>query len=201
LPYNYYGALIDYTEYTLADHAIPGQTPRYQPQGPLAVPGAYTVVLTVGGKKLRRTLTVKPDPRIRASEKDLAEQLDLERSISVQMAASFQAYRQIEALHAVLSDREKRLAQQQPGNGKPEESPALTKIQTLKQLLTKLAIGANPDTGFGPINRDLARFATMAQSADVRPAQVLVEGVGELCQALNKNLASWRQINLQDVPS
>jgi predicted kinase len=64
-----------------------------------------------------------------------------------------------------------------------------------------LAAGANPDPGFGTINRDLTRLATMAQSADVRPAQTLLDSAGELCQDLNKNLASWRQINVQDIPS
>jgi len=201
LPYNYYGFLIDYTEYTLADHAVPGQTPRYQPQGPLAVPGTYTVVLTVGGRQLKRSITVKPDPRMRASESDLREQLDLERGISKQMAASFHAYRQIEALRAALSDREKRLAEQQAGDGRGQGSPIANRIHELDLALGKLATGINPDVGFGPINRDLTRLATMAQSADVRPASPLLESAGELCQALNKNLASWRQVNAQDLPS
>jgi photosystem II stability/assembly factor-like uncharacterized protein len=201
LPYNYYGFLIDYTEYTLADHAVPGQTPRYQPQGPLAVPGTYSVVLTVGGRQLKRVLTVKADPRIRASQSDLKEQFDLERGISEQMAASFHAYRQIEALRAALSDREKRLAEQQAEDGRGQGSPITTRIHELDLALGKLATGTNPDPGFGPINRDLTRLATMAQSADVRPASPLLESAGELCQALNRNLASWRQVNAQDLPS
>ncbi|HYX28705.1 MAG TPA: hypothetical protein VE863_09065, partial [Pyrinomonadaceae bacterium] len=45
LTYNFRGRHIDYIEYTLPDHAVPGRTPRYQPPGPLAVPGTYEVVL------------------------------------------------------------------------------------------------------------------------------------------------------------
>ena len=45
LPYGYYGNLLEYMEYTLADHAIAGLTPREQPRGPLVVPGKYTVEL------------------------------------------------------------------------------------------------------------------------------------------------------------
>jgi len=38
LTYGYFGGKLDYIEYTLPDHAIPGQTPRQQPPGALAPP-------------------------------------------------------------------------------------------------------------------------------------------------------------------
>ena len=56
--------------------AIPGDTPR-EPLGPFVLPGTYTVKLTVDGKALTRTLTVKLDPRVRMSPADLALQLSL----------------------------------------------------------------------------------------------------------------------------
>src|SRR5262249_26324075 len=108
LPYTYFGALVDYTEYTLADHAIPGQTPRNQPQGPLALPGQYTVVLTVGGKQYRQPLAIKLDPRVHASEAGLAAKLDLEKRIGNEMAISFNSFNQIRALLAAVSDMRKR---------------------------------------------------------------------------------------------
>jgi hypothetical protein len=37
-------------------------TPR-EPRGPIALPGEYTVKLTVDGKSLTQPLTVKMDPR------------------------------------------------------------------------------------------------------------------------------------------
>src|SRR5262249_44824440 len=38
LSYSYSGEPLEYAEYTLADHAIPGLTPRQQPRGPLVAP-------------------------------------------------------------------------------------------------------------------------------------------------------------------
>src|ERR1039458_7556873 len=70
LPYGYYGELLDYAEYTLADHAIAGQTPRVQPQGPLVVPGNYTLELRVAGQTLRQPLTIELDPRVHVSQSD-----------------------------------------------------------------------------------------------------------------------------------
>ena len=59
LTYNFRGRHIDYIEYTLPDHAVPGRTPRYQPPGPLAVPGRYEVVLKVDGKSFRQPRTIR----------------------------------------------------------------------------------------------------------------------------------------------
>jgi photosystem II stability/assembly factor-like uncharacterized protein len=44
-------------------------------QGPRVLPGTYTVRLTVDGKSSTATLHLLPDPRVQASEADLAEQL------------------------------------------------------------------------------------------------------------------------------
>jgi hypothetical protein len=56
--------------------AVPRATPR-QPEGPLAIPGDYRVRLTFDGKRLEAPLTLKPDPRVRASAEALAQQLRL----------------------------------------------------------------------------------------------------------------------------
>ena len=47
LLYTYYGIHVNYFEYTLADHAIPHNTPWHEPQGPMVVPGQYEIRLTV----------------------------------------------------------------------------------------------------------------------------------------------------------
>ena len=47
----------------------------YPGAGPEAVPGTYTVRLTVDGQTLTAPLTVRPDPRVKASQADLEEQL------------------------------------------------------------------------------------------------------------------------------
>ena len=65
LNYGYYGTLLDYREYTLSWHAIPGQTPRSTLVGPMVLPGTYTATLTVNGQKLSRSRS--RSSRIRAS--------------------------------------------------------------------------------------------------------------------------------------
>src|SRR5262249_19827597 len=196
LPYTYFGALVNYTEYTLADHAIPGQTPRNQPQGPLALPGQYTVVLTVGGKQYRQPLAIKLDPRVHASEAGLAAKLDLEKRIGNEMAISFNSFNQIRALLAAVSDMRKRFTTADQPN---DSAGAAALLDALDQKLAALAVGTRVDPGFGPVNRDLARLATMLQGADTKPSTSAREAGAESCRALNKVLAGWRQVNNQEM--
>src|ERR1019366_8698248 len=52
------------------------ETPA-SPEGPLALPGVYTVKLTVDGKSYTQTVTVKNDPRSPATAADLRAQHEL----------------------------------------------------------------------------------------------------------------------------
>ena len=107
LPYGYFGALLGYTEYTLADHAVPGDTPRLQPQGPLVTPGKYTVELQYAGQKLQQPLTIELDPRVHASQEDLADQRDVALSASRGISASYDAFLAVAHLRRALDDQQK----------------------------------------------------------------------------------------------
>ena len=65
--------------------AIPGDTPK-EPLGPFVLPGTYSVRLTVDGKVITRTLTVKMDPRVAMSDADLAAQFALLQRITGALA-------------------------------------------------------------------------------------------------------------------
>jgi len=69
--------------------AVPHKTP-VEPQGPLAVPGKYTVKLTVDGQTYTQPLTVKPDPRVTATASGFADQLALEQKLMAGMRKSYQ---------------------------------------------------------------------------------------------------------------
>ncbi|MBV8067457.1 MAG: glycoside hydrolase [Candidatus Eremiobacteraeota bacterium] len=56
--------------------AVPHDTPRV-PQGPLVIPGGYTVRLAVDGRQLERPLEVAMDPRVTISQEALANQYRL----------------------------------------------------------------------------------------------------------------------------
>jgi len=178
LPASYYGPILQYTEYTLADHAIPHETPREQPQGPLVVPGNYTVELTVDGQTYRQPLTVKLDPRVHASNHDLETQLAQARRLASGMNVSYDEYRKLDALTKALEKK----------NAKPDTAD-------LDKQIKAVAEGTHELPGLGPVNRDLGRLLFGIESADQRPSSPQLQAVEEECSALTKALTLWKQLN------
>lgn len=87
-------------------------TPR-TPMGSWAVPGKYTVRLTVEGKTWTQPLMVKMDPRVRATVADIKLQYDMSRAIDALLARSATALREVRGTAtktAALTDLEQRLS-------------------------------------------------------------------------------------------
>ncbi len=72
--------------------AIPGNTPR-QPEGPLVVPGRYTVRLTVIGVRYERPLTIQMDPRSKTPASALDAEFNLASRLSRLITADTAAWR------------------------------------------------------------------------------------------------------------
>jgi photosystem II stability/assembly factor-like uncharacterized protein len=195
LTYGYFGGKLDYIEYTLPDHAIPKQTPRQQPPGALLPPGIYEAVLTVDRKQYRQKIEVLLDPRVGASTADLLEQWNLARTISAAMAASYNAYNEYSALQAAI------LLQQAAVKDHPQAQDLLEALAKLQKTASDVAEGGPEAPGIGPMNRDISRYFVMIESADMRPAASAEKASHEACVALQKNLATWRQINEENIPA
>ncbi len=138
LLYTYYGVHVDYFEYTLADHAIPHNTPWHEPQGPMVLPGQYEIRLTAGGQTLRQPLTVTLDPRLSVSLQELRQQLELAQRIAAIMGATYHGYNQAVQLRADLASRLTPLKQQ----GKSTET--ISAAETLDGKAQTLANAAGP---------------------------------------------------------
>src|SRR6266571_3366619 len=115
-------------------NANPGLTPP-SPEGPLVPPGVYTVRLTVAGKSSTQPLTVINDPRSPATAADVRAQYALQSKLVAGMRLSWDGYRQVAALRALVA--------------------ADTAIPAVKAFDSTLAaVGGNPDArggggGFG----------------------------------------------------
>jgi hypothetical protein len=189
LPFGYFGALLPYVEYTLADHAIPGRTPREQPEGAFALPGRYTIELSANGSRETQTLIVAPDPRVKASQADLAAQLDLAKRLESGLAASFDGYNALARIRAALADD---LKASVSGGGNTDGTAAL---QAFDKRLEAVQTGTAEAPGVGPVNREMARLFSMVESADVRPAEALEHASAAWCTSLRAALDAWPPLN------
>ena len=187
--------------------AVYRDTP-YTPQGALALPGTYTLKLTVDGKTATQTLTVHEDPRIGESPAVMAElraQFDLEQKSVDGMAASHTGYNQAAQLRAQL----KALTGQQLPPAVSQAVNALdTKMAPVEGRLSAAASGpygvpaytGNP--GFTGVNGAFAGLMVIVEyESDHAPVDAQVKAFHDYCTDLDNNLALWRTINTVDVPA
>ena len=199
LQYSYYGNTLDYLEYTLSDHAVPGNTPREQTLGPLAVPGQYKVVLIVGGQKLTQPLTIELDPRVHVSQSDLVQQFEAAQRVSAGLKSSYTAYNAAAPLRAAIEDRTKILAV--AVKEKPEAKDALDAVKQLAAKFDVIVNGTRTAPGIGPINRDLARIDFMIETGDAAPADAAQTAIRDNCVALTNHIAQWLELNSKTLPT
>src|SRR5260370_21643056 len=81
--------------------AIYRDTPRI-PRGPSALPGKYTLKLTVGENTRTQSLTVILDPRLKSTPKELARKFQLESDIARAMDQDFAALSEVKSLREAL---------------------------------------------------------------------------------------------------
>jgi photosystem II stability/assembly factor-like uncharacterized protein len=84
-------------------------TPR-SPMGVLAMPGEYSVKLTVNGKSYTQLLTVKMDPRVKTPLAGLQQQFALAQRIVGMMHQTFESAQQASSGKAELEGRNRALA-------------------------------------------------------------------------------------------
>ena len=156
--------------------AVPGRTPR-EPLGPLALPGNYTVRLTAGGKTYSQPLTLKVDPRVKASVADLTLQHQLSLQISDGITRSHRALQRI-------ADDQQKLAV-------AKMDAAAAQAEQRKLDLLEKGDATRPD----PIGNGLARTHTQLisvlgtlQSADAAPTSQALAMAKQLMQALETQL-------------
>jgi hypothetical protein len=99
-------------------------------EGPVVVPGTYTVVLDYGGQKTQQNLTVALDPRLHATQQDLEARLALDLKIHANLDALDKAVNQ------ALAARDK--LQKALGSA-PKNSPAASALTTLNQDIDNAA--------------------------------------------------------------
>ena len=137
-----------------ADFAIHGDTPR-EPLGVLAVPGAYLVTLTAGGKTYTHPLTLRMDPRATITPLGLTQQFTLATKVVDMMNKSFAA---ISRANQALSPQPSA-----PGAQPPAPDPASDLIA---------------------LNNDLATAYDVVEGADRAPTTQATKVVAHLEQRL-----------------
>src|SRR5262249_6609839 len=105
LNYGYSGNALDYREYTLNWHAIPGKTYRNTVVGPMVLPGTYAAKLTVDGRTFTQTFNVVQDPRVNVPEADLRAQFHLQQRMVAGLDVTYHAITYVQQVRQAIADR------------------------------------------------------------------------------------------------
>jgi photosystem II stability/assembly factor-like uncharacterized protein len=190
LNYGYSGNLLDYREYTLSWHALPGQTPRTTLVGPMVLPGTYTAKLTVNGQGYTQPVTVVADPRVNVPAAGLAAQFQLQQRMVAGIAATYHGFNYVQQLRAALAAR----------NTAAANTAAAAQIATAATALdTALTPIASGPAGFGAAHRDLGRRLNDQLVGDVQPTASVVAGVDAPCRAIDAALDALRKLQAANV--
>ncbi|PYS48907.1 MAG: glycoside hydrolase [Acidobacteria bacterium] len=162
---------------------------------PWAMPGNYTVVLTINGKSYQQPLVVKMDPRVTTSTADLSKQFELSKQL-------YNEWLKLQPINERLNSLAKELANVSTRVGK--ESAAANAVDALNKKLQELTGAANFRPGAPPNLVVLGRLETLfrvIQGVDAAPTSQVVAAVPEVLRDSQTLVERWRAIESEDIPA
>ncbi len=162
-----------------------------QPTSPWAIPGEYSVTLTVGGKAFTQPLTVKMDPRVKTSPADLREQFELAQRLYAIRPA-------LEKIGNALQPLSESIQKTRAVAG---QKPVAAKLDQLAQKVMQFT-PPNPRRG-SPISLDLLskvqRTFDTLQEVDGAPRPSVKAAVAQLEQSTPAVIERWRKLIAEDL--
>ena len=173
-------------------NANPGQSPAV-PDGPLVLPGVYTLRLTANGVTRSAQVTVRNDPRSGVSVAALTAHQTLLTQIVEQMRVTYTGQRQVDALRAALTSSEA---------GAPPEVTAAT--ATLRAAIDT-AVGADASAGSAGKYRDandaLGAQLTAQDNADNAPNAGMLAALASVSRDAAALDTAWARVLQRDLPA
>ena len=183
------------TRYDYPIAAIPGDTPR-SPQGPSALPGLYTVRLTVGEKTFTAPLTVKMDPRVKTPREGLVKMFQMQAELASIMTHSTEDVAQARAAHEQL--------QKLAGQASGATADAIAAFD--KKVGAILGGGGffappSPKPTLGRANGEAATLYAEIGRADATPTPAQTNAVAETGKTFAAVSAQWKLMKKIELPA
>ena len=202
--------------------AVPHATPR-GPLGPLARPGTYQVRLTANGKVFTAPLTIKMDPRVKATETDLQALFALESKLSSMVTNSSTAALEAHSAREQLADLlktapsaqkasiqsldkqlEALLDGQEHGNEHPapaeEEKQTEHPKDTRAPVHTTQAEAAKEVPGLDDVTAEAGALYATVGLADAAPTSAQIQATEHSSLELNEVLEHWKHLRYASIP-
>jgi photosystem II stability/assembly factor-like uncharacterized protein len=191
---------------------VPGVRPEYpiaavyrntapSPTSPWAMPGKYTVTLTVNGKKYSQTLLVQMDPRVKASVADLGEQFRLSNNL-------YETWLMLSSISESANSIRKRLLDMRP---RVPEGELKTRLDAMSEKLELLAgAGGGGPGGFraaqgrlsvASVTTRVGTLFNMIEGVDAAPTPTVAGVVPDVIKDAQTLEGNWETIKSQEIPA
>jgi hypothetical protein len=175
------------------------------PQGPIVMPGHYTVKLTAAGQSQTQPLEIVMDPRTKNMNVEaLQKQFDLAVQVRDANNDLHKAVNQIRGMRAELKTVHTRFENDPALKSLVEQADALDKkMAPVEERLIQVNMkGSEANLAFpNMLNEQLDSLSAIIQSGDGSPTQQQYEVFKMLRGQLDQQLAAWQQITKADVPA
>ena len=172
--------------------------------GPLTLPGSYSVKLTANGKTATKPLTIKMDPRSKATPEALRRQFVLASQLGEQLGHVSEALRNAKSLRQQINEGKKDAA------GKPELLAALDALNQKMEVAVEpdadddfeifgLALPGKEHEPLPRVQSALLGLLIIEQSADTAPTADLAASAEKWNAAGSDSLARWKNVLSQDL--
>jgi hypothetical protein len=182
------------TRYEYPISAVPHNTPRV-PQGPLALPGTYTVRLTVNGKSQTAPLTVKMDPRVTATQSDLANLFKIESGLADTVSSSAKAALEAHSMHEQIEKLAKS-AQAEMKESLEKQDKELGAVMDGKE---KTANSAG-EPGLDDVSGEAARLYAEVGQVDAAPTAAQQNAGTHVSGEAREAVERWQQLKKTALP-
>jgi hypothetical protein len=184
------------TRYDYPIAAIPADTPRL-PQGPSALPGQYTVRLTVNGKSYTAPLTVKMDPRVKTTREGLAAMFQMQSQLAAIMTHSTEDVSEARSAHEQLQ----KLAGQASGSVADAISAFDKKVGALLGAGGGFFAPPSPKPTLSRANGEAATLYGELGRADAAPTPAQTSATAETAKTFAALSAQWKQLKTTELPA
>jgi hypothetical protein len=167
-------------------------------RGPTAVPGKYSVRMTVDGRSQTRSFTLLKDPRISASQKDLEAQFALLVKIRDTLSAANDAVKTIRNVKYQIDERKSKA----PKSFASAATPFVARLSAIEDSIyqTKNRSGQDPLNYPIRLNNKIAALGGVVAGADFRPTDQSYVVFDTLASKLNSQLVALHRSLTNDLP-
>ncbi len=176
--------------------AVPHDTPRY-PLGPNALPGTYTVRLSVDGKTSTAPLTVKMDPRVKTPADGLQKKFETEAHLASIMSESTQALHQGASIRSQLD----KLTEKGNASVKTSAAEFEKKLNALLGSAERFFAPPSPEVSLGRLNGQASGLYQQVWHVDAEPTTAQLQASGTIEHDREDVMRRWNEFKQTDLPA